>query len=208
MSLKLKTRIPTPLVVHDALQEKKVNLFTPEELSRILKVSPRSTQHFVEAYTKRGLLVRLRKGLYALKEMIPNEEVIANALYQPSYISLEYALSRYGIIPEMPYTITSVTTKATATFTAVGREFSYQKIKKSAYTGYVPEKVGRHTAFIAAPEKALIDYLYFVSLGRKTLNDRMSLERLDQKKIRAYGKLYRRPRLDRIVDDVLTHKKP
>lgn len=207
MSLKLKTRIPSPLAVHDALQEKKVNLFTPEELSRILKASPRSTQHFVEAYTKRGLLVRLRKGLYALKEMLPNEEVIANALYQPSYISLEYALARYGIIPEMPYTITSVTTKATATFTAVGREFSYQKIKKMAYTGYVPEKVGRHAMFIAAPEKALIDYLYFVSLGRKTFNDRMSLDRLDRKKIKAYGKLYHRPRLDRLVDNVLIRKK-
>lgn len=208
MLAKHKTRILDPLAVHDILQEKGVNLFTRDELGRILKTSSRNTRHFLEAYTKRGLLVRLRKGLYALKEMIPNEEVIANALYQPSYISLEYALSRYGIIPEMPYTITSVTTKITATFTVLGRDFSYQKIKKSAYTGYVPEKVGRHTIFIASPEKAFVDYLYFVSLGKKTLNDRLSFDRLDAKKIKSYEKLYHRPRLTVLINNVLTHKKP
>lgn len=208
MLAKRKTRILDPLAVHDILQEKGAHLFTRPELGRILKTSPRNTRHFLEAYTKRGLLARLRKGLYALKEMIPNEEVIANALYQPSYISLEYALSRYGIIPEMPYTITSVTTKITATFTALGRDFSYQKIKKSAYTGYVPEKVGRHTIFIASPEKALVDYLYFVSLGKKTLNNRLSFDRLNKKKIKLYGNLYHRPRLTALINDILTHKKP
>ncbi|TSC74817.1 MAG: hypothetical protein G01um101433_991 [Parcubacteria group bacterium Gr01-1014_33] len=207
MLAKLKTSIISPLAVHDILQEKKVALFSPTEFSRIFKVPMRNTRYFLEAYTKRGLLVRLRKGLYALKELIPNEEVIANALYQPSYISLEYALSRSGIIPEMPYTITSVTTKITATFTALGRDFSYQKIKKVAFTGYVPEKVGNHTIFIAAPEKALVDYLYFVSLGKKTLNERLLIDRLERKKIRSYGKLYARPRLDMLITDVFANKK-
>lgn len=208
MLAKHKTNIINPLVVHDTLQEKKVTLFTPHEFSRVFKVPARNTRYFLEAYTKRGLLVRLRKGLYVLKEMIPNEEAIANALYQPSYISLEYALSRFGIIPEMPYTITSVTTKITATFTVLGRDFSYQKIKKTAFTGYVPEKVGRHAIFIATPEKALVDYLYFVSLGKKTLNDRLLIDRLDWKKIKSYGKRYVRPRLDELIAAVLVHKKP
>ncbi|MBI2459368.1 MAG: hypothetical protein HYV53_02320 [Parcubacteria group bacterium] len=208
MLTKHKTSNISPLVVHDTLQKKKITLFTPDEFSRVFKSPARQSRYFLETYTKHGLLVRLRKGLYALKEMIPNEEVIANALYQPSYISLEYALSRYGIIPEMPYTITSVTTKITTVFTALGRDFSYQKIKKSAYTGYIPEEVGRRTIFIATPEKALVDYLYFVSLGKKTVNNRLSFDRLDVKKIRAYGKLYNRPRLDALINDVLANKKP
>jgi predicted transcriptional regulator of viral defense system len=207
MLAKLKTSIISPLTVHDTLQEKRVTLFTPNEFSRVFKVPMRKTRYFLEMYTKRGLLVRLRNGLYALKEMVPNEEVIANALYQPSYISLEYALSRYGIIPEMPYTITSVTPKITATFTARGKDFSYQKIKKNAFTGYVPEKVGDHTIFIATPEKALVDYLYFVSLGKRTLNDRFSIGRLDHKKIMLYGKRYARPQLDALITAVLTPKK-
>ncbi len=208
MLAKFKTNIISPLAVHDTLREKKVAIFSPGEFSRIFKIPMRNTRYFLETYTKRGLLVRLRKGQYVLKEMIPNEEVIANALYQPSYVSLEYALSRFGIIPEMPYTVTSVTTKITATFTALGRDFSYQKIKKSAFTGYVPEKVGNNTIFIATPEKALADYLYFVSLGKTTLNDRLSIDRLEHKKIISYGKLYGRPGLDALIIDVLSHKKP
>ncbi|TSC71231.1 MAG: hypothetical protein G01um101470_709 [Parcubacteria group bacterium Gr01-1014_70] len=207
MLAKLKTDIINPLAVHDTLREKNVVIFSPPEFSRIFKVPMRNTRHFLEAYTKRGLLVRLRKGMYALKEMIPNEEVIANALYQPSYISLEYALSRFGIIPEMPYTVTSVTTKITALFTTLGRDFSYQKIKRGAFTGYAPEKVGNNTIFIATPEKALVDYLYFVSLGKRTLNDRFSIDRLEHKKIMSYGKLYGRHGLDVLITAVLSHKK-
>lgn len=191
------------MAVHDALQEKGVALFTPQEFSRIFKVSPRQTRYFLEAYTKRGLLVRLKQGLYALKEMVPNEEVIANALYKPSYISLEYALARYGIIPEMPYTITSVTTRATASFSVRDKEFSYKKIKRKAFTGYRPERVGEQTIFIADPEKALVDYLYFVSLGKKTLNDRLMLSRLDRKKVISYAKLFGREGLSELTAKVL-----
>lgn len=194
------------MAVHDTLREKGVALFTPREFSRIFRASPRQTRYFLEAYTKRGLLARLKKGLYALKEMIPNEEVIANALYKPSYVSLEYALARYGIIPEMPYTVTSVTTKATALFSVRDKEFSYKKIKRKAFTGYRPERVGKYAVFIADREKALVDYLYFVSLGKKTLNDRLILSRLERKKIVSYAKLFGREGLNELVKDILKTK--
>ena len=201
-----KSKFIPPLAVHDALHEKGVALFTPQEFSRIFKVSSRQTRYFLEAYTKRGLLVRLKQGLYALKEMLPNEEVVANALYKPSYISLEYALARYGVIPEMPYTITSVTTRATASFSVRDKEFSYKKIKREAFTGYRPERIGEQTIFIADPEKALADYLYFVSLGKKTLNDRLMLRRLEHKKILSYAKLFGREGLNELVKDIIKIK--
>jgi len=198
-----KSKFIPPLAVHDALQEKGVALFTPQEFSRIFKASPRQTRYFLEAYTKRGLLSRLKKGLYALKEMVPSEEMIANALYKPSYISLEYALARYGIIPEMPYTITSVTTRITASFVVGDKEFSYKKIKQKAFTGYRPERVGERTVFIADPEKALADYLYFVSLGKKRLNDRLMLSRLERKKILSYANLFGRKGLNELAKSML-----
>ena len=201
-----KPKFIPPLAVHDVLHEKGVALFTPQEFSRIFRASPRQTRYFLEAYTKRGLLSRLKKGLYALKELVPNEEVIANALYKPSYISLEYALARYGIIPEMPYTITSITTRATASFSVRDKEFSYRKIKQKAFTGYGPERAGEHTIFIADPEKALVDYLYFVSLGKKTLNDRLMLSRLKRKKILSYANLFGREGLTELVKDILKTK--
>lgn len=70
---------------------------------------------------------------------MPDEYLLANILYQPSYISLEFALSYYSLIPESVYLITSVTTKPTREF-AVGKLFfSYQTIKKQAFVGYVPK---------------------------------------------------------------------
>jgi predicted transcriptional regulator of viral defense system len=191
-----------PLAVAEALQEKGIGIFTQQEFSRFFKTSPRQTRYFLETYAKRSFLTRLKKNLYALKTKLPSEEIVAGALYKPSYLSLEYVLSRYGIIPESTYSITSVTTKATATFSVLGKEFLYRKIKKAAYTGYLPEKIDGKTIFIAEPEKALIDYLYFVSLGRKTLNNRLDVSRLNKKKALDYAKLYQRKALKELVDQV------
>lgn len=195
-----------PLVVADTLQEKGILIFTPQEFSRFFKTSPRQTRYFLETYTKRSFLVRLKKNLYTLKTKFPSEEIIANALYKPSYLSLEYVLSRHGIIPESTYSITSVTTRATANFSALGKEFLYRKIKKAAYIGYVPEKIDGKTIFIAEPEKALTDYLYFVSLGRKTLNNRIDIRRLNKKKALAFAKLYQRKNLKDLVERVWAMK--
>ena len=197
----LKQKIQ-PLQIANVLREKEIQLFTSHEFKQLLKTSPRQTRYFIETYTKKGFLVRLKKDLYALKTNLPNEEIIANAIYKPSYISLEYALSHYGIIPESVYSITSVTTKATANFIVTGRDFLYRKIKRKAFVGYIPKKVGEKTILIAEPEKALTDYLYFVSLGRKTLNDRIDCTRLDKKKIIAYSKLYQRKTMDNIIEQI------
>ena len=198
-----KSKFTVPLKVQDRIREQRITLFTPDEFRRIFGMTSEQTKYFLESYTKRNMFVRLKKGLYALRSAMPREEVIANALYRPSYLSLEYALSCHGVIPEMPYTVTSVTTKSTTAFTVRGKVFSYIKIKRSAFTGYAPEKRGDDTVFIAEPEKALVDYLYLVSLGKKTVNDRVDISRLDKKKIKAYASLFHRKGLARIVDELV-----
>ena len=61
----------------------------------------------------------------------PAEEAeIANRLYQPSYLSFEYALAFYNLLPEMPYGVTSATTKPTRNFIINGLGFNYLTIKK------------------------------------------------------------------------------
>jgi len=144
----------------------------------------------------------LKRGLYALRTDLPAEEEIANALYKPSYISFEYALSHYNIIPERPYILTSATTKATASFTTGNVEFAYYKIKVETYTGYSLERSETKSFLIAEPEKALVDYLYFVTLGKRTLNDRIYPQNLDKKKLFAYAKLYQRDSMERLIDKV------
>jgi len=190
-----------PLEIQNELLDRKVFLFTFREFQLIFGVSPLKAKYFLETYARKGLLVRLRRGIYALKNHFPSEEEIAGALYRPSYISFEYALAKHGIMPEMVYEVTSATTKLTRTFSIESKVFTYLKIKKEAYTGYALSG-GTHKSYLAEPEKALVDYLYFVSLGRKPLNDRLNLDKLNMGKVIDYAELYDRPGLIKIIEKV------
>lgn len=188
-----------PLQVRETLLDQNMRIFAVQDFCRLFKTSPYRTKYFLEEQTRQGLLLRLKQGIYTLKTDPPGEEEIANALYKPSYISFEYALAYYGIIPERPYSITSATTKSTAQFSIQEKTFVYYTIKKEAYTGYNLVKGAAKAFLIAEPEKALVDYLYFVTLGKRGGNDRVITKNLDIKKLRTYAKLYRRQSLEDII---------
>jgi len=189
-----------PLRVQEVLLEHGMTVFSNNEFRRLFQTTPIQTKKFLEDYTKRGLLQRLKRGLYALQIQPPSEEEIANALIHPSYLSFEYALAYHNILPEMVYTITSATTKDTRSFVIEDKTFNYYSIKKVAYKGYTVVKKGeRQRILIAEPEKALADYLYFVSLKKKPVNDRLRLTHLNRDKFMAYIKLFNRPALMKLV---------
>jgi predicted transcriptional regulator of viral defense system len=191
-----------PIYVQQHLQAKGVRLFSPADFRRIFGVSLRATQEFIKDHCD-DLFLKVRNGLYALRIDQPRDEVIANRLYAPSYISFEYALSRYGIIPESVYTITSATTRITREFVVNNKSFTYSHIKKQAYRGYRTEKIGGMTVLMAEPEKALVDYLYFVNLKRKTLNERLTIRKLKKKAVLEYAKLFSRKNLIKLVKEIL-----
>lgn len=191
------------ITIREALLKKKITFFTPQDFESIFHLSKFKAKYFLERQTREGLFCRLKKGLYTLKTDFPREEAIANALYKPSYISFEYALGTYGIIPEMVYAITSATPKPTRSFEIQNKIFSYATIKKEAYTGYIPAKRGNLVILIAEPEKALVDYLYFVTLGEKTKNDRLYISKLNKKKMIHYATLYHRKSLINMVKELI-----
>jgi predicted transcriptional regulator of viral defense system len=198
----MKSNILQPLLVQEELIRRQIFIFTPEEFGRVFGISATRTKYFLENYTKKGLFLRIKKGLYVLKHHLPNEEQIANALYRPSYLSFEYALAKHGLIPEMVYSVTSATTKPTREFVLNNKVFIYFKIKKQAFTGYTLIKEGKHSFFLAEPEKALVDYLYFVSLGQKSFNERINISALSKTKIIKYAKLYQREGLLKIIQKI------
>lgn len=111
-------------------------------------------------------LIRVKKGLYVFGESYRRRmyslEILANKVYGPSYISLEYALSFYGMIPEYVSEVTSVTSKRKRAYvTPVGR-FSYTPLPLALYAiGYTLALISDdREALIASPEKALADLLY------------------------------------------------
>lgn len=115
-------------------------------------------------WTRKGLLVRLRRGYFAFPEYKGKPDYafyFANRIYRPSYISLHTALSFYGMIPEIVVQITSVTTLKTISFYNTFAQYSYKSMKKELFFGYIlkPLPDGRSLQF-ASPEKALLDLLY------------------------------------------------
>ena len=191
-----------PFTVREKLRQTGLLLFTPAEFELVFKVSSVKAKYFLEAETRRGFLLRLKKGLYTLATDLPGEEQIANRLYKPSYLSFEYALAYHNILPEMTYTVTSATTKPTRNFTVDSKVFSFLTIKTEAYTGYRLVKNEKGSFLLAEPEKALIDYLYFVTLGKKTVNDRLRTKELKKEKLLFYAKLYQRKKLDRLIREL------
>ncbi|MBE0408867.1 MAG: hypothetical protein IBX69_03955 [Anaerolineales bacterium] len=192
-----------PFVVREQLIDMGVLIFTPQDFQRIFQIDKIRTKYFLKENTRSGFLLRLKKGLYTMRSDLPPEEEIANLLYQPSYISFEYALNLYNILPEMTYTITSATSKLTRNFEVDGKSFSYFTIKVNAFTGYIPVKRRGRTVFIAEKEKALVDYLYFVSLGKKPKNERLYFSSLDVDKVFHYAGLFQRKGLDLLVKELL-----
>jgi len=146
-------------------------------------------------YKKAGYLESPKRGVYYLVDEVPDKFKIANRLYFPSYVSMDSILSRNSVIPEIVYTITSVTTRATREFSDNQTVYKYYKIKREAFIGY--KKEGE--TLVAITEKALVDYLYFVSQGKRDLNGRLSLNRMDSSRVYYYAKFFSDKRLDNLV---------
>ena len=193
-----------PFLVQEKLLEHKLQVFTPLEFERLFNTTTYQTKYFMETYTKQGFLVRFKRGLYGLKTHAPDEQTLANRLYDPSYISFEYALAWYNMIPEAVYAITSTTTKSTRRFTILGKTYIYHTIKRDAYTGYIPIGDENRIVLMADREKALVDYVYLVSLGQKTLNERLMVKGSDPQKAYAYARLFKHPAVEDLIRKVVS----
>jgi len=117
-------------------------------------------------FLRKKVIVRVKKGLYVFGEdyrKVPYSlEILANLAYGPSYISLEYALQYYGMIPERIEAVTSVTTGRSRKFITPVGAFIYRSISLSAFQAgmdMVDMDDGR-SFLIAVPEKALADKIH------------------------------------------------
>ena len=190
-------------LVENELRQNGVTVFSPQDLQHLLGASEIALRFLLTRAVKRGDAFKFRRGLYGLKAHMPSELEIANLLYRPSYISFTFALSYYHIIPEMVYPITSATTRTTATFTVLEKQFIYHRIKRAAFTGYTAERVNQLNVWIAEPEKALVDMLYFVVLKKQGLPERIDTTGLSKQKMRAFAKLFDYPDLERTLEELL-----
>lgn len=190
--IELVKKISSPVFSLDDLRLEKLTVY-PYQLSE---------------WAKKGYIVKLKNGFYAFadkKKEIKNE-YISFFLYQPSYISLEWVLSKYGLIPEMVYSLTAITTKTTRVFKNEFGVFTYRHVKPEMFFGYKKVIYGNQAFLIAEPEKALIDFLYLnaneikneADMEELRLNE-FELKKLNKNKIKKFSKIIRSAALNNII---------
>ena len=120
-----------------------------------------------------GKLIQLRRGLYALapawRKVEPHPFVVANALQRGSYVSLQSALAFHGVIPEHVARVTSVGPRRPETVRNALGSFQFNHLSSRLSFGYARVEVAaRQFAFVAGPEKALLDLVYLTAGGDAT----------------------------------------
>jgi predicted transcriptional regulator of viral defense system len=148
-------------------------------------VSLQKVRKQLSRWTADGTVVQIRRGLYALGEpyrtVEPHPYEVSNALVPGSYVSLETVLADHGLIPEAVFATTAVTTGRPGPRTTPFGTFVYQHLKADLFWGYRTQAVGgNRTAFVAAPEKALLDLSYLRGRsGEPAFTRELRLQRLD-----------------------------
>jgi len=184
--------------IRKTLNNKNIREFSKETLRAVFNLTEPAAISLLKRYKSKGYIKNPKRNLYFFSDAFPTPFALAYKMYSPSYISFETALSLYGIIPEVTYTVISATTKTTREFSFENTLYKYQKVKTKAFTGYLKKE----EYLIADPEKALVDYLYFVAIEGKTLNDRLDLSKLNKKAVMGYAALFDNKVLDRVVENI------
>ena len=114
---------------------------------------------------KINALVRVKKGIYVFGKKFSRRpyspEVLANMMYGPSYVSLEWACQFYRLIPEKVTTVTSITTQRSRQFQTPLGLFTYDHLPLPVYpAGIILIRFSEtQQALVATKEKALADLL-------------------------------------------------
>jgi len=146
--------------------------YTLPDLARILDLALPSARVFACRKVKSGELIRARRNLYLLPQALKlsgGEELfrLANVIQTPSHVSYLSALSFHGISTQILLeTVESSNPVRSKTYTVGSLSFRYYYCRPPYYFGYERQK----GYFLASPEKALLDCLYLISLGRYALD--------------------------------------
>jgi hypothetical protein len=133
-------------------------------------VDPGDVRRQLSRWTRSGRVIQLRRGLYTLaapyQQTTPHPFLIANSLLPGSYVSLQSALAYYGLVPEYVAQTLSVTTQRPSRWRNPLGDFRFQHLATHLFFGYqqVSFTPGQD-AFIALPEKALLDLVHLTPDG-------------------------------------------
>jgi predicted transcriptional regulator of viral defense system len=175
------------------------------------EVDPANVRRQLSRWTAAGRIYQLRRGVYALappyQKVTPHPFGVANALVDGSYVSLQAALAHYGVIPEYTPVVTSVTTGRPGRWETPLGVYAFRHVKVDWFHGYRSlELDGEQRAFVATPEKALLDLVYLEpGADRRAYLDALRLQALDRLDVARLDRLAREsgsPKLQRAAQAI------
>jgi len=141
--------------------------YSRNNLELILGSNRRTLDYRISALINKGVLERIRHGFYLNTRLlsITTEkeaflEYVGTVAKYPSYVSLEYALSTYGLIPESIFAITYITSKKPGMYSSKNISLKYRNIKPALFNGYETRTYGAGVYLYAKKYKALFDFIY------------------------------------------------
>jgi predicted transcriptional regulator of viral defense system len=167
-------------------------LFSLSDLAQLTGISKSVLSVQLTRLVKAKVIKRAAQVWYENPFNTPSNEEIAMAIRYPAYISMEYALSKHGILSQSAYTLTLITTKLPYVYNTKQTLYEYHQITKSLFWGYKKEG----TVLIAEAEKALLDLIYIRHIKNKelsigaisSLTNDMSLDAINLDKLQKYSK--------------------
>jgi predicted transcriptional regulator of viral defense system len=174
-------------------------------------VDPKLIRVQLSRWIKAGKIYQLRRGLYLIappyQRQQPHPFLVANHLQKASYVSLQSALSFYGLIPEVVNITTSVSTGRPERLDTPLGTFEFRHIKTELLFGYRMTELGEQSALIATPEKALLDLIYLQPGGDSPAYLKelrlQNTEKLDKDLLRRQSEKFNTPKLQNAVKGIL-----
>lgn len=193
----LKNKINKPFFTNDDIRLLSLNVY----------------KYQLNSWQKKGYIVQAKRGVYIFseyKDKISGFE-LAQLIYNPSYISLESALSQFGLIPEFVPSTTSVSTRTSRQFTNDFGTFYFRRIKPSLFWGYQITKSQFGNYYLAEPEKALLDYLYLnvriiksdADIESIRINYEEFTKKVSKTKFILYAKAYGNKKLLKLAKNII-----
>lgn len=169
------------------LQKINKPFYTIADLEKITNFTRNSLYVALKRWLTGGIIERVAQGIYIPMGGNISLENVAAQLYIPNYLSFESALAKYGILNLIPYVLTFATTRKTKKYTLQKQEIEFRQISPELFFGYEM----RNGIYIASPEKAFMDQVYFVTRGKATLDfDELDVKKLSSKTLKDYSKKF------------------
>lgn len=163
-------------------------VFSAHELAEVAGYTgdSKSMSVWIKRLKDKGLLTQIKRGVYCLAGQELSNFEYSNVLYTPSYISLDSALNYYGILTQVPLSVTSVTLKRAKTIIYQNVSYEYFHVNPGYFWGF--EVI--NNVLVADPEKSLIDKIYFESFKKDAepgFADELIFDNMSKEKLATYA---------------------